>query len=111
MTDAERMELAAVINGLPDRLQRYIHDIETRCDPAGEVRELFFAREQLAALTAEVERLTTKRHEQGEEIEAIDGLYRDAAESVTDWEQTDRGRAASQRRGHGTRRGRQAARG
>lgn len=40
------------INALPERVRRYIHDLETRCDPAGEVRALWQAREQVAQLTA-----------------------------------------------------------
>lgn len=33
------------INALPERIRKYIHDLETRCDPAGEVRELTIARD------------------------------------------------------------------
>ena len=45
------------INALPERLRRYVHDLETRCDPAGEVRALFFQREELDAARAEIARL------------------------------------------------------
>jgi hypothetical protein len=27
------------INALPDRVRRYIHDLETNCDPAGTIRD------------------------------------------------------------------------
>lgn len=39
------------VNQLPERVRRYIHDLETRCDPAGEVRQLWEARAQIAQLT------------------------------------------------------------
>ncbi len=38
------------INALPERVRRYIHDLSTRTDPAGEVQELFSRREQVRAL-------------------------------------------------------------
>ena len=43
---------AANVNALPERLRRYIHDIETRCDPAGDIRELTIARDTCKALEA-----------------------------------------------------------
>jgi hypothetical protein len=43
--------LAAEINALPERVWAYIHDLEARADPAGEVQELACARENVAALT------------------------------------------------------------
>lgn len=43
-------ELNARINALPDWLRKYIHDIETKCDPAGDIRNLAEARMQIAAL-------------------------------------------------------------
>ena len=41
---------AEQINALPDGLRTYIHALETRCDPAGEVRELVVARDIIATL-------------------------------------------------------------
>jgi hypothetical protein len=38
------------INALPDPIRSYIHDLETRADPAGEVRELVICRDSLAAM-------------------------------------------------------------
>lgn len=52
-------DLVAAINALPNPVRAFVHDLETRCDPAGEVRELFCARREVAALRArlaEVER-------------------------------------------------------
>ena len=42
------------INALPESLRKYIHDLETVCDPAGMVQEIAILREYKAAL----ERLT-----------------------------------------------------
>ena len=38
------------INELPERARSYIHDLETRADPAGEVRALAACRDNLDAL-------------------------------------------------------------
>ena len=38
-------------------LRRYIHDLETRCDPAGDVHALTFARDQVRMLEASNRRL------------------------------------------------------
>jgi hypothetical protein len=43
--------LAAEINALPNRVRGYIHDLETRYDPSGDVRSLACARENIEALT------------------------------------------------------------
>jgi hypothetical protein len=44
---------AAHINALPEPIRRYIHDIETRCDPAGDIQTIACLRENVAALTRE----------------------------------------------------------
>jgi hypothetical protein len=41
---------AAHINALPEPIRRYIHDLETRCDPAGDIRALTIARDTIKAL-------------------------------------------------------------
>lgn len=67
-------------------IRRYVHDLETRCDPAGEVRQLFFAREEVAALRAEHERLTAR-------ATAAEGLLQtiaDAKDSMAWWADLDR---------------------
>lgn len=42
---------SANINALPDAIRGYIHDLETRADPAHEIREIWLLRDQLSALT------------------------------------------------------------
>lgn len=43
------------INALPAPIRAYIHDLETRCDPAGELRELVIARDTIQALQRQLE--------------------------------------------------------
>ena len=38
------------VNALPDALRSYIHDLHTRADPAGDVRELIITRDLSYAL-------------------------------------------------------------
>jgi hypothetical protein len=52
------------VNALPPRLREYIHGLEARCDPSGDVRENIIARDtcralelELAAKDAEIEKL------------------------------------------------------
>jgi hypothetical protein len=59
MSPVDWIATAENINKLPDPVRRYIHDLETRCDPAGELRILVLCQDtvrQLAARLAEVER-------------------------------------------------------
>lgn len=49
--------LAAEINALPERVRRFVHDLETRADPAGDVREAHVARETANALAVRVAEL------------------------------------------------------
>lgn len=44
---------AAEINALPEHVRRYVYDLETRCDPAGDVQTIASLREQVAGLLAE----------------------------------------------------------
>ena len=72
MSDAEKCEICgrggwcepvgptittAEINALPDRLRRYIHDLETNCDPAGVLQSLAVQKENALALAARVREL------------------------------------------------------
>ena len=50
---------AANINALPDPLRRYIHDLETRCDPTGDVQTIHSQREQINGLLKRVRELST----------------------------------------------------
>lgn len=47
------------VNALPTPLRRYIHELETGCDPAGDVRRLYFLKLHVEALTYECKRLAT----------------------------------------------------
>jgi len=47
------------INMLPKRLRDYIHDLETDCDPAGTIREVFALRENQKALETKTRILET----------------------------------------------------
>lgn len=49
--------LAAEINALPERVRKFVHDLETRADPAGDVREAHVQRENATALLKRVEEL------------------------------------------------------
>jgi hypothetical protein len=48
---------------LPEPLRRYIHDLETVCDPAGDVAEMVRLREENKALRWECEQLAAKAGE------------------------------------------------
>lgn len=52
---------AANVNALPEPVRRYIHDIETRCDPAGDVAALTLARDQIRQLEASNRQLRDAR--------------------------------------------------
>jgi RecG-like helicase len=56
--------LAAEINTLPLRVREFIHDLEARADPAGDVRRAIVAEETAAALAARIEEM------EGRSIEA-----------------------------------------
>ena len=45
---------AQEINALPDPLRQYIHDLETRCDPAGDIQTIASLREQIGALEEQI---------------------------------------------------------
>lgn len=45
------------INNLPESLRKYIHDLETICDPAGMVQEIASLKEQRDALVVRVKEL------------------------------------------------------
>jgi hypothetical protein len=51
---------AANINALPEPLRIYIHDLNTVCDPAGDVRELFRLQVENRMLRWECERLAQR---------------------------------------------------
>ncbi len=63
------------VNRLPEPVRRYIHDLETRCDPAGEVRELVLTRDLVAQLEKQVEVLTVERDAALAKIEELKDEY------------------------------------
>ncbi len=50
----EFLPTAEHINALPDRLRSYLHDLETKCDPAGELRARVLAEDMMGQLEAMV---------------------------------------------------------
>lgn len=42
------------INALPEPIRRFVHKLETRCDPAGDSRELTIARDTIRQLEAKL---------------------------------------------------------
>lgn len=48
------------INALDEPVRRYIHDLETRCDKAGEVATIHSQREQIAGLTRAIRALEAR---------------------------------------------------
>lgn len=42
----------AQINALPEHVRRYIHDLQTICDPAGMVRQITQQQDQIRELSA-----------------------------------------------------------
>ena len=49
--------LTVAINALPQHLRDYIHDLESRADPAGDLRARRVAEDAAAAYKAEIDRL------------------------------------------------------
>ena len=48
------------INALPEKVRRYIHDLETRCDKSGDVQRIALLREDRDALQRRVEELEAR---------------------------------------------------
>lgn len=51
MTYADKTMNADQINLLPEDVRKYIHDLETRCDPSGDLQQIASLKEQVAGLT------------------------------------------------------------
>lgn len=45
---------SACINALPDSIRQYIHDLETRCDPAGDIQTMASLKDQRDALAKQL---------------------------------------------------------
>ncbi|MCP5019611.1 MAG: hypothetical protein GY938_30660 [Ketobacter sp.] len=50
-------DITEEINKLPKRLRDYIHDLETDCDPAGTIREVFALKENQKVLESTIRML------------------------------------------------------
>src|SRR5215471_3765713 len=48
---------AANVNALPEGIRRYVHDLETRCDPAGDVQKMSLQADTIRGLDAKVREL------------------------------------------------------
>jgi hypothetical protein len=68
---------SANINALPEGVRNYIHDLETRCDPAGDVVALTLLRAQEYALQQE---LTRTRIKAGDYHDAYKGMAKECCE-------------------------------
>ena len=45
------------VNALPEGIRRYVHDLETRCDPAGDVQTMALQADTIRGLDAKVREL------------------------------------------------------
>src|SRR5215470_5092043 len=45
------------VNALPEGIRRYVHDLETRCDPAGDVQKMALQADTIRGLDAKVREL------------------------------------------------------
>ena len=84
---------AEEINALPERLRKYVHALETECDPAGTIRENFRLREENAMLRFECERLSRERYLWPEPVWTYDpeATKRRAQEALDAMEQAAQG--------------------
>ena len=67
---------AANINRLPYPVRAFIHDLETRCDPAGDVRALIVARDTARALEVELARMRAEVAGAEAELARLKGALR-----------------------------------
>lgn len=49
-------------NALPQPMRQYVHDVETRADPAGDVAVIAFLKETVEALLARIRELESRDH-------------------------------------------------
>jgi hypothetical protein len=54
---------SAEINALPDRLRSFVHDLETRCDPAGDIRRLRLIEDENRMLRAKIQEHNSEKHD------------------------------------------------
>jgi predicted nuclease with TOPRIM domain len=80
--DAKWFPTAANITALPEPLRRYIHDLETRCDPSGDIAALTLTRDQNIQLQAENERLRSELSAAQHEAAGLDARARHAEDEL-----------------------------
>jgi hypothetical protein len=68
------------INALPEPLRRYIHGLETRCDPAGDLAARICAEDNAAALAVKAQRLEAENRELREDRSELWKLIIDGSE-------------------------------
>lgn len=87
-TDEDRLNThptSARINALPENVRSYIHDLETRSDPAGNIRRGKLAEDENRALRASIAQLTAELAEAQERERAAQteaAAMRGAIESI-----------------------------
>jgi hypothetical protein len=74
------------INALPASVRRYIHDLETRCDPAGDVATIVSLTEQRDGLIASFQVTARERDEALAEIAAYQGRPEGAINAQWRWD-------------------------
>lgn len=75
---------AAAINALPAPLRRYIHDLETRCDPAGDVQRLALAQDTARGLERERDEAMALNERQAGRIANLEADVKAAAAWIAD---------------------------
>ena len=66
---------AAEINALPDQVRQYIHDLETRCDPAGDIQRIAAQDMIIDQLLAECQRQRATIEMVRTTLDAIDKMH------------------------------------
>jgi hypothetical protein len=80
----------AAINELPEPLRKYVQDLETHCDPSGEVQEIALLRENMSALVKLID---------GEIPEIHSTVYYQAIKRAADAVKTERKLRVTRRAG------------
>lgn len=60
---------SAEINALPDRLRSFVHDLETRCDPAGDIRRLRLIEDENRMLRVKIQEHNSEQNDVARVVE------------------------------------------
>jgi BMFP domain-containing protein YqiC len=63
LDEGDAILLPSEVNSLPKRVRSYIHDVETKCDPAGDIRTIGVLRDTVRALEAQIGELEQQNQE------------------------------------------------